>query len=94
METKISNNDDFFIKGFEEKRKEIEELSEKLVEARKIAEKIASTEILISNKRQIDVKEYIHDLRREFRTTFRDEPSEFLLVAKSQTREIHIRLNV
>ncbi|MCK0471424.1 hypothetical protein [Halalkalibacter sp. APA_J-10(15)] len=86
--------EDFFIQGLDEKRKLVEDLSEKLVEARGIAHEIASTCITIDDKRQKDIIDFKNELRQDFISNYQVEPSEYFLVAKCGTRELHICLNM
>ncbi len=78
----------------EDATKMINELSTKLNEARTIANELASTEILISDKRQKDIIEYVDDLREEFRNLKNYDPNGYYLVAEGETFEIRIQLNL
>lgn len=87
-------SDDYFIEGIGSKRRLVDELSEKLKEAKSIASEIASTQITIEDKRLKDIKDYTAEIRKEFKSTFHYEPSEYFLVAKCGTRECRLHLNL
>ncbi|MDT0593207.1 hypothetical protein [Halomonas sp. PAR8] len=90
----MAKENSFFIEGLEDKAEKLNELSKKLKEARTIANELASTQIIINDKRQKDITEYINELRKGFMKNFGHEPQEFLLTAKQGFREFHIRLNL
>lgn len=82
------------IEGLEETAKSINDLLGKLKEAKSIAEELASTHIILNDKRQKDIMVFIDELRDDFFKKTGREPAEFLLVAKDNSFEFQIRLNI
>lgn len=82
------------IEGMEETTEKVNELAEKLREARSIANELASTEILISDKRHKEIVEYIRELRKEFIQTVGYEPFRYYLVAEGDSFQCQIHLNL
>lgn len=90
----MNEEDEFIIEGLEETTEKINDLAKKLREARTIANELASSEIIINDKRQKDVVGHVTELRKEFIQTAGYEPFQFYLVAAGDSFEIHRGLNI
>ncbi len=92
--TVSKDESEVFIQGLGIKTKEINDLLEKLKEAESIANKISKTQIVINDKRQKDVIEYVKEVRQDFIESFGHEPIEYCVVAVGDFRESRICLNL
>ncbi|TKI84502.1 hypothetical protein FC701_13675 [Bacillus mycoides] len=79
--------------GIDEAQEKIEKLTEKLVEAKGIANELTSTKIYIQDTRKKDLDHYIEEIRLDFTRTFHHEPEGFYLVAEGQNGRCQISLS-
>ncbi|PFJ10588.1 hypothetical protein COD67_23695 [Bacillus cereus] len=79
--------------GIGEAQEKVAKLTEKLVEAKGIANELASTKIYIQDTRKKDIEQYIAELRLDFTKTFHHEPEGFYLVAEGQNGRCQISLS-
>ena len=83
----------FKIEGMKEATEKVNYLVNKLEEARELASDLASTNIVINDKRQKDIIEHIKELSNEFKSQTNREPKGYYLVAEDECFEIRIQLN-
>ncbi|MDQ0159002.1 hypothetical protein [Alkalibacillus salilacus] len=85
---------EFLIEGMEETTEKVNELLDKMREAKTIADEIASTQIVLNDKRQKDVMEYVAELRKDFVNQKGHEPYGYHLVAEADSFQVRISLNL
>ncbi|HHP1049490.1 MULTISPECIES: hypothetical protein [Bacillus cereus group] len=83
----------FLTFGIGETQEKVAELTDKLAEAKEIANELASTKIYIQDTRKKDLDHYIEELQLDFTKTFHREPEGFYLVAEGQNGRCQISLS-
>ncbi|MFU0790698.1 MAG: hypothetical protein ACFWT6_12165 [Virgibacillus proomii] len=95
MESKdLIEEDKCIIEGLGETTAKVNVLIQKMKEARTIASELASTEIVIKDKRQKDIMDYVTELKKEFIQSVGYEPSRYYLVAEDDSFQCQIHLHL
>jgi hypothetical protein len=84
--------DKCLIEGLGETNAKVNVLLQKIREARTIASELASSEIVIKDKRQKDIMDYVAELKKEFIQSVGYEPSRYYLVAEGDSFQCRIYL--
>lgn len=91
LETIMMRNTLIF--GIGEAQERVGKLTKKLVEAKEVANELASTKVYIQDTRKKELDQYIEELRIDFIKTFHHEPEGFYLVAEGQNGRCQISLS-